>query len=57
MTPTHWKQTVFYLRSKVNVKKGESVEGCIRVVRPKNDPRALDITITIGENTQDFVME
>ncbi|KAI8981111.1 S-adenosyl-L-methionine-dependent methyltransferase [Pilobolus umbonatus] len=42
---THWKQTVFYTREALTLKKGESVEGEISCAPNKSNPRDLDIII------------
>lgn len=68
-TPTHWKQTVFYLQDPIPVHNGgcgillsvcvyldslindyfagDIMEGSIAVARNKQDPRSLDITLSL----------
>lgn len=40
---THWKQTVFYLDSDLDSKKGDEIHGSIIVNRNEKNPRDLDI--------------
>ncbi|XP_072937106.1 protein arginine N-methyltransferase 3 [Epargyreus clarus] len=46
-TPTHWKQTVFYFRDCVQVKKGDVIEGTIICNRLKTDVRGLSVQINV----------
>ena len=43
--PTHWKQTVFYLRDVLACKKGDRIHGHIAVAPNARNPRDLDIDI------------
>lgn len=44
---THWKQTVFYLREAMTVKKNEEIFGEITVAPNKKNERDLDFTIAV----------
>lgn len=51
VTPTHWKQTVFYFRDCKEVKQGDIIEGTIVCNRQKTDVRSLSVQINIfGKN-------
>lgn len=51
VTPTHWKQTVFYFRDCKEVKQGDIVEGNIVCNRQKTDVRSLSVQINVfGKN-------
>merc|ERR1719259_349088 len=57
-TPTHWKQTLFYLNDKLAVSKGQKVAGKIKVTRPSQDIRALRVKISLnGGKPQKFNVE
>jgi len=57
-TPTHWKQTIFYLDEKVGVTKGQKIPGKIKVTRPDQDVRALRVKISLnGGKPQKFNVE
>ena len=43
--PTHWKQTVFYLKDTLAVCEGESIVGTLECVPNKKNRRDLDIVI------------
>ncbi|XP_041973144.1 protein arginine N-methyltransferase 1 [Aricia agestis] len=55
-TPTHWKQTVFYFRDCIKVKKGEIVEGNITCKRLKTDVRGLSVQINVFGKLHKFVL-
>jgi protein arginine N-methyltransferase 1 len=42
---THWKQTVFYTKEALTLKKGETIEGELTCAPNKSNPRDLDIII------------
>lgn len=44
-TPTHWKQTVFYLKDVISVKKGEDISGVLMAKPNKDNFREIDISI------------
>jgi len=46
-TPTHWKQTIFYLPSRLPVKSGQQLACNILCKRMKTDSRALKVALTI----------
>ena len=43
---THWKQSIFYSKKNVNVKKDDVLKGSIAVRKAKENYRALDIKIS-----------
>lgn len=45
---THWKQTVFYLKDVLQVKKGEEISGNFHCKPNSKNPRDLDITISFS---------
>lgn len=47
---THWKQTVFYFSSFLNVREGEELKGTISVGPNAKNPRDIDIAITLAQN-------
>jgi len=42
---THWKQTVFYLKDVISIKKGEEISGEFSCKPNEKNPRDLDISI------------
>ncbi|KAJ7393950.1 Protein arginine N-methyltransferase 3 [Desmophyllum pertusum] len=48
-SPTHWKQTVFYLEQPINVKQGQILEGFLSCTKSVKDPRSLDISIDVSD--------
>lgn len=54
--PTHWKQTVFYFRNCIEVKKGDVIEGTITCNRQKTDVRALTVQINIFGKVHKFIL-
>ncbi|XP_071522697.1 protein arginine N-methyltransferase 1-like isoform X2 [Panulirus ornatus] len=56
-TPTHWKQTVFYLPEPCAVRNGEVLEGTISVCRKRKDLRALDVGINFGNQKLKYLLE
>ncbi|XP_060648919.1 protein arginine N-methyltransferase 1 [Drosophila nasuta] len=44
-TPTHWKQTVFFIDQPQNVKEGDVIKGRIKSRRHQGDVRALRVDI------------
>jgi len=51
---THWKQTVFYLDEPILVHTGDIVSGHITVKRNDNNPRDLDITLTVKVDGKNY---
>ena len=47
-TPTHWKQTIFYLPEVVAVTEGQRLEGRMVCRRMESDARALKVALTLG---------
>ena len=47
-TPTHWKQTLLYRVEPLAVVKGATIEGTLRVVKNKGNPRAVDVRVTFA---------
>lgn len=56
VTPTHWKQTVFYFRDCKEVKKGDLIEGTIICNRQKTDVRALSVQINIFGKSFKYIL-
>lgn len=56
-TPTHWKQTIFYLPHPRNVKKGEILEGMISVRRKRREVRSLDVKIKFDNKKYTYMVE
>ncbi|KAG7174128.1 arginine N-methyltransferase 3-like [Homarus americanus] len=56
-TPTHWKQTVFYLPEPRAIKKGEILEGSISVRRKRREVRSLDVGIYFDNQTFKYLVE
>lgn len=46
-TPTHWKQTLFYLPEKISVTSGQVLQGLITCKRMSTDARALKVALTL----------
>jgi len=46
-TPTHWKQTVFFFKEAIPVKRDEIVNGRLKCRKNKQDSRSLDVTIDV----------
>lgn len=55
-TPTHWKQTVFYLRDCKEVKQGSVITGTIICNRQKTDVRALSVQIEIFGKIHKYIL-
>jgi protein arginine N-methyltransferase 1 len=45
---THWKQTVFYLKDYITIKKGETLAGDFNVSPNTRNTRDLDFEISIN---------
>ncbi|MPC20295.1 protein arginine N-methyltransferase 1-like [Portunus trituberculatus] len=56
-TPTHWKQTIFYLPHPQSVTKGELLSGHVSVRRKRREVRSLEVTITWGDQTFRYLVE
>ena len=54
--PTHWKQTVFFLKECFSVKAGDKMNGRLFCKRNRKDFRALDIAIFIYEKNLNNVI-
>ncbi|MCA9569269.1 MAG: 50S ribosomal protein L11 methyltransferase [Myxococcales bacterium] len=50
---THWKQTIFYLERPLSVKKGDVIEGSIRVVRHPDNPRGLEVVLHLATDDEE----
>lgn len=44
-TPTHWKQTVFYLKDVISIKRGEAINGLMIAQPNEVNFREYDVTI------------
>ncbi|XP_034435852.1 protein arginine N-methyltransferase 3 [Hippoglossus hippoglossus] len=56
-TKTHWKQTVFLLERPISVQAGEELQGKINVRKNKKDPRALLVTLELGDRKQTYSLQ
>jgi len=56
-TPTHWKQTVFYLSEKVPIVKGQHIQGQIVCKRMRTDARALKVSLTLDGRTCRYTVD
>ncbi|XP_017779252.1 PREDICTED: protein arginine N-methyltransferase 1 [Nicrophorus vespilloides] len=54
---THWKQTVFYLKTPIEVKEGEILEGTLVSFRNVKNVRGLTITIEINGNKYKYSLD
>lgn len=54
--PTHWKQTVFYLKEPIPVKKGDRLEGHLLCQRHRKEIRSLQICITLAGKKHNYYM-
>ncbi|XP_065647793.1 protein arginine N-methyltransferase 3 [Hydra vulgaris] len=56
--PTHWKQTVFFLKEPFFIKSGDTLNGRLICKRNKKDFRALDIAIFFyDKNLKDIIFK
>ncbi|XP_077296010.1 arginine methyltransferase 3 [Arctopsyche grandis] len=55
-TPTHWKQTIFYLKDPIPLKKGETLNGKLTCHRNISDVRGLTIVIKILDKTYKYIL-
>ncbi|QQP32439.1 Putative arginine n-methyltransferase, partial [Caligus rogercresseyi] len=55
--PTHWKQTLFYLKEPLPVKQGDLIKGSISVKRPRRDPRSLVVKLKVQDTEQKFLVD
>lgn len=56
VTPTHWKQAVFYLKDPVAVTAGEVIEGTLKCRRHAKEVRSLSVTITVFGLKNNYVI-
>ncbi|KAK7018782.1 Protein arginine N-methyltransferase 3 [Halocaridina rubra] len=56
-TPTHWKQTIFYLPEPRNVELGETIQGVISVRRKRREVRSLDVMIKFEDKKYYYMVE
>ncbi|XP_013168439.1 PREDICTED: protein arginine N-methyltransferase 1 [Papilio xuthus] len=56
VTPTHWKQTLFYFKDCKEVKKGDIIKGTITCSRLKTDVRGLLVQIDIFGKTHKYIL-
>ncbi|XP_034243768.1 protein arginine N-methyltransferase 1 isoform X1 [Thrips palmi] len=54
--PTHWKQTIFYLKDPISVKKGDVLEGHLLCQRHHKEIRSLHICITLSGTKHNYYM-
>jgi len=55
-TPTHWKQTVFFLKEPLACKSGDNLKGRIFCKKNKKDTRGLDVALIFFKNDSDDVL-
>eukprot|EP01083_Nonionella_stella_P029384 80890_1 len=53
-TLTHWKQTVFYLRTPLKVRKSEEIIGAIQATRDRSNPRFYDVVFSFESSEEEF---
>lgn len=51
-TPTHWKQTVFWLNEAVEAEQGDEIKGTFSCRKGKDNTRELEVELvyTVGED-------
>ncbi|GMI06899.1 hypothetical protein TrRE_jg4662 [Triparma retinervis] len=55
--PTHWKQTLFYLKKPISGNKGDTVMGEIKVTSNLKNGRDFDVKLKVGDGDwQEFVL-
>lgn len=54
--PTHWKQTIFYLKDPIPVKKGDNISGKLTCNRNVSDIRGLIVHINILNKTYKYIL-
>lgn len=47
LTPTHWRQTVFYIDRVLRIEKGEIIDGSISIQKYKHNFRDLAVELEI----------
>lgn len=55
-TPTHWKQTAFYLKDVVPVSAGQVIEGTLKCRRHAKEVRSLAVTISVFGQTNQYTI-
>lgn len=55
-TPTHWKQTVFYIREPVAVKVGDSIRGTLTCQRHAKEVRSLTVKINVFDQETSYTI-
>jgi len=56
-TPTHWKQTVFYLPERLAVMKDQVIQGNIVCKRMATDARALKVSLSLDGNNYRYTVD
>jgi len=56
-TPTHWKQTIFYLSEKVSCKQNQKLDGKIICKRMKTDARALKVSLELDGKVYRYTVD
>ncbi|KAI3386944.1 hypothetical protein SNEBB_004290 [Seison nebaliae] len=51
---THWKQIVLFVKTPINVKRDELVKLRIKLVRPKDNVRSVDIHVELNNKVKDI---
>ena len=55
-TPTHWKQTVFFLKEPIHCKSRDTIRGRIFCKKNKKDTRGLDVALIFFKNKDNEVL-
>jgi len=56
-TPTHWKQTIFYLSEKLSCKQNQKINGRIICKRMKTDARALKVSLELDGKVYRYTVD
>nr|XP_023021501.1 protein arginine N-methyltransferase 1 isoform X1 [Leptinotarsa decemlineata] len=54
---THWQQTVFFLSETIPMQKGDVLDGTLSCTRLTKNVRGLAVTITIGKNKYQYILD
>ena len=56
-TPTHWKQTVFYLPEKISCEKNQKLKGRMICKRMKTDARSLKVSLELDGKVYRYLVD
>ncbi|XP_018324278.1 protein arginine N-methyltransferase 1 isoform X2 [Agrilus planipennis] len=54
---THWQQTVFFLKEPIEVTEGEVLKGQVRCRRMVKNVRGLTVSISVGKQNFEYVLD